>query len=915
MRSGTDSSLQLANKPTMMHFPTSLPRSTRSPSARIGTADPRIQAYSVHSVPYDGPMPILPKSGPRPLLHGRTQIRRKANQRAQDPPPIAPITPVYAFSARQSSNGTDPRIGPTLQKIGNDIGSSPYMTSNPSVPNIDGAGKILSIPKGAKSKLKMGPSTVRKMFGKKPAKVEEDPYESPTEASEFYELKRKKSEKTAANAKLKEKQVAQNEAVKSASSSRARLAARLLRHRGKAGAIETGLDLDDSDHHPFDAAKKRLDDQRERKMRRKSAGSKASDQSKDTTPPEQRYQPRNSSSTQREVRFSNPKEQIDAYRASKAEDKNDHEDEGSRVGNAVRRLSAHLSHNNEEAEAGTRRASWTSDAKSRRNSAAQYADTSSSRPDELPLQVPRAADVPDLLPHQLPAFVKSNDQLQLAEAGQVEYHSNVPQQQRVNPYNQVMFPPKPPAPFFRPTLSPVSSRSPVPTSIGPAATGSPGRSLEKKAVSASPRLQSIEQQASESSIHLPLSEVSVPTPPKKLTIRNGPPTISSTHDQDTSSESAILSPIMEQETPEPTSRHSSQRSSQRSAQKPIATLPQPVPLAEASSEEVLPPLNLERDTRLKPIQPARNNSNQSSATSTARFSEIKRPHPPPPMPSPSPLKIAPNTPTPSALDFWREADSSLGPSESASAQPPNYHGERPPVFWKAADSSLYQRNELGPTMEEWIATLPGLGLGLGTWGSNDGALDWKYFQKLRSGNKLRKSRSETSVKSARDMIVENMEVLERVVEVVEDKAMEEMNNDAGLTPDEAEAVEEIGVGREEAVADNAPPMVQDPGLLHPKYVPGTKGGILEERRPVSRRGRDVAGRLDDMERYWAEQSQVIGKVLKRMLVVVDGLIVKEREQAQKEQRRLEMGWFEEGEFIEELQGEHEAEEAWGCSVT
>lgn len=219
-------------------------------------------------------------------------------------------------------------------------------------------------------------------------------------------------------------------------------------------------------------------------------------------------------------------------------------------------------------------------------------------------------------------------------------------------------------------------------------------------------------------------------------------------------------------------------------------------------------------------------------------------------------------------------------------------------------------------MEEWIATLPGLGLGLGSWGNNDGALDWKYFQALKASNKLKKSRSASSVgtqKSAKDMIVENLQVMEMVIEGVEERHREELEE--GLTPDEAEALE-LEAPATVPVVDNLPPPVNEPGLLHPEYRLVTGAGrILSGRRPQSRRGKDVAGRLDDMERYWAEQSLVMGTVLKRMLVVVDGLIVKEREQAQKEQRRVEMGWVDEGE-VESLNvgTPREGEEAWGCSV-
>ena len=103
-----------------------------------------------------------------------------------------------------------------------------------------------------------------------------------------------------------------------------------------------------------------------------------------------------------------------------------------------------------------------------------------------------------------------------------------------------------------------------------------------------------------------------------------------------------------------------------------------------------------------------------------------------------------------ALEFRCGADESLAPSESASAQPPDYNGDPRPNFWKTADQSLAARRD---TAEEWIAGLPGLGLG-----SHDGALDWKCLQSLKAKNELKRSRSGLSSTSSHK--TENTEGIE-----------------------------------------------------------------------------------------------------------------------------------------------------------
>jgi hypothetical protein len=910
-----------------MHFPTSLPRSTGSPAARVRTGDHppvNVPVHSVHSHPYDGPLPVMPRR-PRPLSNGR--LRRRPNEKQLSI--VTQPTPIYSYLPSQNTQSnapSDPKAGFTSGSLseavpprvtGPDSTISPPTSgpSNNSMPNVDGIGSVKKLPAKAKSR-------ISGIFGKKAVRLEEDPEESPTDAAEFYEIKRKRWERREAEAKAAASE------TKSGNSSRARLAIRLLGHRGgKPVDVETGLDLDDEDHHPFDAARKRLHDQRERKMRRKINGSSVvSDSQNEEMPPGESRRHRIVDSMKRGVHFAAvaPKEHLEAYKASREEDSANQEagmELGSRMGNAVRRMSNQFTSNLEERDAEARRASWASQAYPRRESA-PYSTSSSGSPDEL-LYVPRAADFPDLTIPPVPLFsqrtnaqsppspeITPNDQsidlsMSAYDASQTPARSN-----------SYMFPPKPPAPFFRPTLSPVSSRSPVPTSV--AAANSPRKGGP---VSASPRMQLPEQDFSASSLHLPLPEVAPPpsASPQKLTgltIRNAvSPSVSVQEASLLPEGSTALSPIMEQPTPRSSSRKSSHVSKRPSPPMAIAVdssgsgnTMSSLDISTTAKPPVEPPIKSAAPsvTARSEGKPRASPAITQTLNSPPPFSEIQRPKSPSPYPSPSPLKIGIRTPTQSALDFWKEADESLAPSESASAQIPNRHWEPPPNFWKAADRTLDRSKDKGPSMEEWIASLPGLGLGLGTWGASDGSLDWKYFQAAR---KLQKRRSTNSVKtlkskkSAQDMIEENMDALEKVIEDIEG-SQKGVGKEEGLTPDEAEALEDISSEPEDQ-ADNSPPTPVDPSLLHPEYKPSLPrpasvaghGSILETRRPQSRLGKDVAKRLDDMEKYWAEQSLAMGTVLKRMLVVIDNLIIKEREQAQKEARRDEMGWFIEPERV------------------
>ena len=55
--------------------------------------------------------------------------------------------------------------------------------------------------------------------------------------------------------------------------------------------------------------------------------------------------------------------------------------------------------------------------------------------------------------------------------------------------------------------------------------------------------------------------------------------------------------------------------------------------------------------------------------------------------------------------------------------------------------------------------------------------------------------------------------------------------------------------------------------------------------------RDISSRLDTPEKYWGEQDATVGTVLKRILWIVDSLVVKEfeREDGQRKRRAQEIG--------------------------
>lgn len=294
------------------------------------------------------------------------------------------------------------------------------------------------------------------------------------------------------------------------------------------------------------------------------------------------------------------------------------------------------------------------------------------------------------------------------------------------------------------------------------------------------------------------------------------------------------------------------------------------------------------------------------------------------------------TPTSSALEFWAAADSSLAPSESASAQLPNRTGEPPPDIWKDADRTLSLRKGK-PTLEEWIAGLPGLGLRRGSPAAN-GSLDAQMLKDLRARSIKQSSKKGNDVMMA--ALAEKLKVLEdEELELSEEFVPED---EAGLTLEEVKALEET-----ESVPENALPPIIDPFLLHPDYHPTPSPSVIlkaispvrelglkemhppnnpqsnslpvvpakEKYRPFDsppprklRRPRDLVGdattRLDTLEKYWNDQGIIVGTVLKRMLWIVDTIIVKEREEAQRLARKHEMGWAD-GDGDDEGDGEND----------
>jgi hypothetical protein len=913
-----------------MHFPTSLPPSTENPTNTYIN----VPTGSVHADLYDGPVLVPSRYRPRGVgFDSRPRQRTTSIPLATSAPQITPIfahatPPVSGAGVFESTAAIRP-IGVSSQALDGAVNSPSTSTSHHT-------GDVFSrIPHPAhkeqppKYKLKgLKAAEFRKVFSKKREPSDD---ESPVDAEDLHRIKLGKKEVRVSDLDdRKEKKAA-------GGSTRARLTTRLLRYRGKTEETEPGVDLHDSEHHPFEAARQRLRHERERKMRRKDGGSKITTHSKEEAPSGGEEHHRGfsvplSEEVHEDGHFQGSKERAETDRAKRYEEEKEElevgSEAGNRVGNTVQRLTARVLSHPEEWEADGRRAGWAAGGESRsdpvdflRASVSLYGNTlSSHNQDEY-----QAATIldQDLQPPRVPfahqpstasAWSPINDR-----HGQIFNYSMLPYEDRPAPavnvqYNPVYPPRHPSVKEYRPTLSPVSSRSPAPTN-----TDSPRPTQERSQPRSSSSLknQLLEPRLGAQSLLSPASVMAPPPTPPSILRPQGLPIQNeglNTGSDISRPESRILSLVVEQ--PAPVPGGSPQASEQLL---PVSNEPEdgisslelePIPKSSPRPSKKSPSGTSARkysrfasSVSIRTEAISKEESSVGDTSTSSPFSEIPRPSVPPPELSLSPLKASARTPTTSALEFWREADESLAPSESASAQPPNYGGERPPAFWKSADKSLETYRASAPTMEEWIASLPGLGLGLGAWGDSDGVSDWNYFQTLRASRKLKKSRSRVSqtsepansTRTTEDLVDESIEKVQEALGDIGEDFPKLSTVQEGLTPDEAEAVE-VSDEEPHTPVDNAPPPVADPRLLHPDYQPGSQefvanaGRIVATHRPQSRLGKAAGTKLDSWEKYWEEQNIAMGTVLKKMLVIVDSLIVKEREQAQKEARRSEMGW-------------------------
>lgn len=275
------------------------------------------------------------------------------------------------------------------------------------------------------------------------------------------------------------------------------------------------------------------------------------------------------------------------------------------------------------------------------------------------------------------------------------------------------------------------------------------------------------------------------------------------------------------------------------------------------------------------------------------------------------------TPTPSALDFWAEADSTLS---SARTHPLSFYNKPEDTFWTHADQAipLPPWKKEGPSLEEWLAGLPGVG---------DGASDSKIFE---AETKLRKKkRPEVGVLRVVNASVEDEDVIfdedgnEILVSsdadiilpsVVVDKTLLHADSMQG-TPTSQEYLRSFRPGGLEVLQEasretslHTPTVIVGGNRIGKTLgVPTSQGKaeitVAEELRALldlplptekiyrpADLARDVGGRLDALEKHWEEQRLTVGTVLKRMLWIVDSMVVKERENVQKDVRAQEMGW-------------------------
>ncbi|KAL7272544.1 hypothetical protein RUND412_004643 [Rhizina undulata] len=610
----------------------------------------------------------------------------------------------------------------------------------------------------------------------------------------------------------------------------------------------------------------------------------------------------------RKMSFTGTRELHQALKSARETEKDEYVDDDGRIRNAVRRMSSHFSMDDAEKGAANLQAGRRAAGKGSRQHVEFASSPSSASPVGRGFQndLQQYSLPPKSLPMDLRIGVKpvngsgpytrgtsaepsgNNNDLQMYDVPPTSNSRNRAYQQifseRPPPLNK--YP-------YRPTLSPVSSRSPIPTTPGE-------RSRE---VEGSSRMESV------------LERASVISTRKGNEKERGGVVAGSAVSERNSKASTLAVPVY----------------SHRNAKDIKPLIEEQIESELPKAAEVWPSVS-ETHTRslIKKNSSSSTASSGHSGNDSPRFPKTDATTKPKSSPSvsvvekkadahspsispPTPGINNPQTPTASAIDFWAEADSTLAPSESASAQPPNLRGKPPPKFWLDADQRLDRRGS-ERTMEEWIAGLPGLGLGTGVWAAgieSDGALD----------STLKRGQKEESIDA-------RLEALRRTLggggETVEDFIVGERV---------VQKMEEIMEEDEDETLENASPTLVDPNFLHPDYKPATSVSIshtqppdqhasegAKSSTPAANQDRepdefswvptpplqveqlyrpgdlatDVTARLDALERYWNEQGLVVGTVLKRMLWIVDSLIVKEREEAQRVMRRREMGWEDEG---------------------
>lgn len=593
------------------------------------------------------------------------------------------------------------------------------------------------------------------------------------------------------------------------------------------------------------------------------------------------------------------KEELEAFRSSIADDVHDSKESGgTRIANAVRTAKARLENREAERQAGIRITTVAD------RPAKQSRHLSSSPGGPIfssPSYDSTSPSSQSLDSQKFPGVEGDSPPSPRVPPG-VSPHSIPPAPIPRNRAYQQVFPARPSA-SYRPTLSPVYSKSPIPTN-----SLSPATSTSLKTPKATPG----DPAPIPADGMVPASIILNSKPPSGFLEAKGrdltgrpPPTTE--RDQSLQSTNETVDSRRKQ-----------------SYEHPRASL---------VVENDIPPLKLP-SPEVKPVNsrpPQKSTSAKSSphktlTTSTPHNIGTNSPWPPNPRGTREPVN--PNieflkTPTSSALEFWAAADASLAPSESASAQPPNKTGEPPPEIWKDADNTLNLRKSK-PTLEEWIAGLPGLGLRQGPLAANS-FLDTQMLRELRT-----KYIKESSSREGNDFTMATLAEKLKVLENEELELREEFvpEDEMGLTPEEVNALEET-----ETALENGPPPIINPFLLHPDYhphpspsvileaisptqeseakethpptrvksnnIPGVpadeKYGVLDSPPPRKlQRPRDLVGdatiRLETLEKYWNDQGIIVGTVLRRMLWIVDTIIVKEREEAQRLARKHEMGW-------------------------